>query len=93
MVATLFHAKGLSTRLTLPPLIEYRKGPCSYMNPSKLEQPGPPFSHKLRHNMPQQYSCLSVNASAICCARYIASQCAGGWWCNHLLNHAGHLCL
>lgn len=49
MLATLFQAKGLSCRLT--PLVRREKaslkGPCSYTQPSKLEQPGPPFSQSL----------------------------------------------
>lgn len=49
MLATLFQRKGLSRSVTVLDSREKEslKGPCSYTQPSKLEQPGPPLSHSL----------------------------------------------
>jgi hypothetical protein len=49
MFAALLQAKGLSRSVTSLRSREKvsLKGPCSYTQPSKLEQPGPPLSHKL----------------------------------------------
>ena len=43
--AFLFQAKSFLTNFVYP--LSTTNGPISYRSPNKLEQPGPPFNHKI----------------------------------------------